>query len=128
MSLPASELMRMDGNFKEWIDELIARLHANWSFRNDAWTMFFEDAQLIEVGKQLWALHALARAYPWPVELVRLVPGDAYDKSLCSTTFNLNDDDEYNPAGSACVAFVVFPGFLLDETIEPCDAFCFEIP
>ena len=113
-----------DTRFSTWHAGVVARLQHAWCGDGLEWAVF-DVPQLLECAKLTWALHHLVRAFPWPPELVHVATGAALDPKLYSTHYNVDDDGVYAQAHAAHVAIVVFPAFLLDESYQHGDAYCY---
>lgn len=116
-----AELLSRDPYFTEWYQGVKKRLTQvlvpqGHTFR------FLDSPQLQELCKNVWSLHKLVWAFPNPPEMIRFDSGDTVNPNLCRSYFNEVMDvergvDNTVPKNGA-VVYMVFPGFLLDTTIE----------
>lgn len=124
MDMSCEELQAARPAFNQWLAALQSRM-SQWLVQDVALDTLIND-QLLEAARQAWALHRLTRAFPQAPELVHMQHGDAWDAQYCKSIFNKDENgDEFAPGPEgARVVCLVFPGYLLDDSIEKCDVFC----
>jgi hypothetical protein len=143
LSTKLSLLEQSEEGFGLWFNALRTRLHRIWlqvaiggTGNHAEWSKLFEakDADtgphLLEVCKQVWALHKLKMAYPYEPELIRFAPGESLKgrANLFTSRFNREDCEEREvkpPSDAALEEYSVyctlFPGYMLDDVVERCD-------